>query len=1643
MASRAAPPDRVKGFHAKEASERHSLRDVSCTRLSSDLLRLYNEELHTDVVFYVGQRIFKAHKAILLARVPKFYSFIIGQLEAETISVANIEPTEINTFLQYVYSSHWNVKEREEHILSLINGDKIVSNTNQNGDAQNTVQSNTLSTEKATEASFELEDLESASELGKDLLKLFQGSLCPDVTIQIEHRCFHVHRAILCARSCYFSAMMSGHWAESSRELIHIQGINQMDMMVIMHFIYGGIIDLPKNADPGHILCIADMYGLEGLKAVAIYVLRRDYCKFFLKPVVGMQQSVLECLSIADSLGEEQLYTACMRWVEKYFVKCWSERSFANLQPDLQKKCFEYLVKSLSYRNAAFILMESEKLLSLLPSVKWAERATNLASELKEACVQYIVTHFAQIIKTENFFNLLQAQGMSSRPYLLEHILNETEKNISFQNCCSLFLALDELLDLASNNEMGFTSKIQALRDKLWTFLVQSFYAVRHSDGWKLIRPEHQQKIESAALDKGDDRRLAKKPIFTSSQQSRSRLTETKEIRLSVNRTSSKSNLSVEKKMKSESFGASGNTSTAFRNSSAKAKDDDLKSKDGKKMLTKGIKDQKQPEKNITTKPKTVLKVKTESNGTAKTETCASKGDSTVASKSLSSGRLGARPKASSDSNSQSKPRAAKSISKNLACPVKGTVNIKPANSAAESANALGSSEEQICQTASDDQTSANSSPQSCKILPNCLDSPKDLGQAVKSKSTAKMSNGSFIKKKINEVECHGGTNSISTTKNVSSAKESVTEKKKTTKCSISTAQQRPKSAPAAVSKKQGTCLPGSGACPQRSAASKQTEIKSDIKGVNKNISKNALSSNKTSAKQKVQTIKNTLSDNICSNTNHKESKQKTVTGSKSSKAANLNTRREFKDSPCALKTSWEQQMLQPNKDSAKQDDYKPSFSLENECQQILCHSSEQPSGHSEEIGVKDITISMNECCQDNSVDKQFSVAQKCMSDLCCSEQNIAEHGVSEETVTKDVENKASNEANLALNILGCNHSESKHICDSENSKCADSSSESELCSVKEVDRNYSNTNGQTGDTESPFIASQATNGHTSQRSAINAGEHYMSESSFDISIGLTIDSSESKLALHWNKHLNTLHDRESPESESVSASTSSDDIKPRSEDYDAGGSQDDDGSNERGISKCSTMRCHDFLGRSSSDTSTPEELKGYDGSLRIDVKIKKDHPSDLFRVNSTSDDEVPQKRAEIWAQRDISKSNTNKKAVNGSIPFTHEIEHLSSADETEDERSEAENAAEKALSDAALQPFQGIINLAFDDLNELDSVNLQAAANKNFSRSVLLSVDECEELGSDEGDLNTLLKRDPLTPSDVFEKITNEHSGAHHLGCSHIESTFSDVILKIECRDLQNGTLLNLDPSNEAYPKCASSEKQPSQEEGKDCIESEICSGNYTQAESDFKSQIRPCHLDLYTTETLPDSQKFFYTGNSCKSRFHDHQERDILASPSEKCSSAGHIDDFDSLAQICMYERRPSKSLSPIYEVDPGQGIEQNKNTEAKIVDFGFEDQHFVERDWILLRQLLADHGSDVDIINSVPEDLSLAQYLINQTLLLSREQSKSQGVTQVENSSRSGDIASPYDDSTSITVTSFSPDDLSSPNGEWTILELETHH
>ncbi|XP_041133385.1 AP2-interacting clathrin-endocytosis protein-like [Polyodon spathula] len=560
----------------------------------------------------------------------------------------------------------------------------------------------------------------------------------------------------------------------------------------------------------------------------------------------------------------------------------------------------------------------------------------------------------------------------------------------------------------------------------------------------------------------------------------------------------------------------------------------------------------------------------------------------------------------------------------------------------------------------------------------------------------------------------------------------------------------------------------------------------------------------------------------------------------------------------------------------------------------------------------------------------------------------------------------------------------------------------------------------------------------------------------------------------------NTLHQRGSPESDTGSVTTSSDDIKPMSEDYDAGGSQDDDGSNERGISKCSTMLCHDFLGRSSSDTSTPEELKMYDTGLRIEIKLKdKKSSAEPFHRRSMNNDDKGRKRTQAWAHQEevLMEDEACEEETTAIVKNAPEQQLSSSDEETEDERSEAEIPEEiLAPPDPSPHHFQGFVNLAFEDIAEQENEVPELQSASSFRRSVLLSVDECEEMGSEEGGGQTppCHLADSLTPSEVFEGAACDRSEPRG------KSFYSRYPLELEEGYLDG----DKEKDNELVKKgnCQSgpSDNPPGGKPQVDIEKSEstvpltenetgkppiLIEGNKLHdtpsdppaPASDVRPQERPCHLDLHQIEKYHDNGLWKNSTEALDCRKTElrlnlqeqHVKGSSLVSSEQNVSTlpAGDLDDCDRMEQTCTSDCRPSKSLSPIFEMDVGEAFEQSAAMETCIVDTqGDEDNHFAERDWTLLRQLLSDHDSSLGIINSAPEDLNLAQYLITQTLVLSRDSLNSQCKLPVDKDTfkKWAELMSPLEESTaSITVTSFSPEDSASPQGEWTIVELETHH
>ncbi|XP_047923063.1 BTB/POZ domain-containing protein 8 isoform X3 [Anser cygnoides] len=1586
--------------------------------------------------------------------------------------------------------------------------------------------------------------LEAASVLGEDLVKLYKKHCCPDINICVEGHNFQAHRAILCARSRYFAAMLSGSWAESSQEHITLQGINHIEMSVILHFIYGAILDFPDEVDVGRMLGIADMYGLDGLKEVAIYILKRDYCNFFQKPIPGKQQPVLECMAIAHSLGVESLYAACMKWVGKHFAKCLSERSFASLPPELQNNCLVTLIKSLNHKNAAFLLMESDRLINSLPQVKWTEAAVAVASRLQEECITFIVANFLHVVQSEAFHTLLQAQAMSSKPDLLELIFNAIEKSINNENSCFLLVAVDTLLDSANVKEMGFTCKIQALRDKLWVFLVQSFYAVRHTESWKLMRPDHQQKIQAAAFDKGDDRRLGKKPVFTSSQLNKSG-TESVGIRNTSwtergKKDCGRDSSTNQDKMKSDGLGASGHASSTNRNTANKtSKHEDTKGKDSKKTVSKITKDSKPGEKTASPKARAVIKTKIENNGNTKAESMPTKQDTEKTSsasgqKNSGSGKglknhegkiTGARPKVLTVTASvqiKTKP-----LKKNTGKESPSIVTVAGTSS-------------KLTNSSMDIQTASEQAeePKEDKLV------EEGKKHTVITKSSLKTSNGVTNKKKKTELEANATTSSLtkkSTGKGCNEQNAQAVLKKKGNVSSNFATQQKAQNTPTNSPKNQGPMVESpnslkSGMSPKRNEeknvvqhlvqtalpeklpSAKKKSVKQSQAPVTKAAAKTLTPKPQTPSKHgeimnnkdpKLRTAGQSVLKSQSSAQKHSRSESPVVQknmhtsehrspGQKLEKymadavAVQLHENNECssaKQSECLksmMEGSREDKSCQPDKqkllDPPENEEYKSQskslpliieetlsklhVSLQNEMEARQICEDQPAIQQNKDRKTDDNTAEFH--CQAQSTSDGYSDFSKKTNQKATASGELVEHSKATTVCIKQSDKLSSD--------MGLNHGENTSPSFSQRITNKDVTSSPEIHMEGFLSANELCDTSALTEYKSVAVALDDVSKCSTEGVRDKCAHHY-TEGIDPMETPENQENAEIPFVDHWNT--GALDPKESPESDTGSATTSSDDIKPRSEDYDAGGSQDDEGSNERGISKCSTMLCHDFLGRSSSDTSTPEELKIYDSSLRIEVKMKKEG-SDLFRVNSTSDDEIPRKKNEIWSHQGSARTNTKEteNSAFGNAQFTQEADQVSSsADETEDDRSEAENVAKNIPpSNVPTQQFQGIDNLAFEDATENNSARQEFSITKNFKRSALLSVDECEELGSDdraETHPSHQHSIDSLTPSDVFDSVSQEHHGKTFYSrySLEIEGGFLDCkqpkdrdngleksescLLPLHGTEIPEKENQGTSMTEQNCPEKVYSEASPCPGENQKvniknevAIEFQQCN---KYLDNDAKSQGRPCHLDLHQRETNVDMQK----SNSVKPveasknqvLTQEGQVRDSQAAPTEFANTdllPGDIDDYDTMAQTCMFEHRPAKTLSPIYEMDVGEAIEQRMDSETAVLDVDLEDQQFAEQDWTLLRQLLSEQDSNIGFKNSVPEDLNLAQCLINQTLFLARDGSNPQGTSQVDTFSRWTELMSPLDDSSaSITVASFSSEDCSSPQGEWTILELETHH
>ncbi|XP_031431285.1 AP2-interacting clathrin-endocytosis protein isoform X2 [Clupea harengus] len=1637
----------IREFQAKERKSRASLKKCLSRALSEDFTRLLSEEQEADVTLCVGSARLRVHRAVLLARAAHLLKGAPpGQSE---VLLQDCDAAELREFIRRVYSAdqcQGKIKGLpEEAQVNGVHAD--VPDYPDYPDSGSSIDPDTVV-------------LEPASGLGADLLALYQRGEACDISIQVGEKLFSAHRAVLCARSQYFRAMLCGSWMESSRQSITLQGLGPDEMEVLLHFMYGAILDLPSGTNISQVVVAADMLGLEGLKDVAEMVLTRNYCRFFPKPVDGVQKTVLECLSICQSIGLHNLYNSCLKWQAEHFVKCWSERSFALLPPDLQRDCLNAVIRSMTVQTAVTVLCRSEQLIGCLPEVKWARQVLSLANELQEQSLCLTVTYLPQVTHTQAFHNFRRRETFTQDPALLRKLCAAVREAVAVENCCELFVAVqqlcgdgpEEMVTLLDACGSGFSPddsqqqpeevepfrrEVRALRAKLWTFLLQSYFAVRHTRGWESLPARHRERIQAAALDKGDAKRLCKKPVLTSSQRrvkcasgpaspSESPPTH-RPLRASKppqrpSSSSSSSPAACSSNMKSDGLGTPAHTSPAGRGTAGKPSN-------GDSMRPKSDKARAPVDRSTTAKAKVAstaaAPTKPVANGTAATAARRAEASSTAnGPKGSPTGKAGAT-KDTQDKKITTMGARSKAAPSTGGATAGQNRTAKPSKPSGTSKDSPSGPKAQPTPS-----TSGSASPD------NSSGSLRTNGQSatgLRPKTQAKVIAKTTLSKSSPKAEADktSSPSNSSTVRETSRAKSGAASRP-TTATSAPRTESKGRATPAASGP---TDNPGS----RPSSASSNKKLASPKKEEEKDGSKRRVTK-PAPATAASRAAKAPAASSKPSPVSSSKATPKLKGSAEAPKAAG-----QAKGPAAAKKTA----AAAKEAASTKNSETKPQPS-----------NTEAATGH----GKPGVAPSHVE--QGNISGKPPASSEPQSSQISTS----AAGSLSTTGEASPELQKAGNQQTLIPNIPA------------QPASTADQSLSGIQTAQSQQSSQESAPVGSTRPSEGRPAPQQRSADQTNNPSS--SPPHSSRDSEAPPPAPADTPSSLASLGStpqedSWSGAPRRPQLQASPESESASAaSTSSDDMKPRSEDYDAGGSQDDDCSQGRGEGAwhCGTMRCPEFLGRSSSDTSTPEELKtcegpaGPGGALRVEVRLRGREP------DTTSEEEVAAAarrrgggaaagRPRSWlAGCDDTPTQQEAPAIDLGQMKSVPDHQLFSSDEEEEEEEEEESEEEEEMSEvevlrgreggaggvepAPAEPspqFQGIINLAFEDAAEQDNQFQPPPSTTTttacFRRSVLLSVDECEELGSEEGGVG-----------DVFETAAPPNNDS----CPPTHSTNTSQ----DSQDTEvKGVVFLTEVQESALGEARDGQDPPPQE--------------------------RPCHLDLRHTEqycsSVPSTKPPDSTRAELRLDLHEPPQQ-AASSPSQASHSpAGDFDACDRVDQSCTHSRRPSKALSPIYEMDVGEAFEQNLDAEGnadgdssvtgqqgeerepeeeqgeqenKNEDENQEDEmeneggnsRFAQRDWHLLRQLLTEQDSSLGVINSVPEDLNLAQYLIKQTLSLSRDCLADHAFLPHEKESfkRWAELISPLDESTaSITVTSYSPEDAASPQGEWTILELETHH
>ncbi|GBL93424.1 TD and POZ domain-containing protein 2 [Araneus ventricosus] len=171
--------------------------------------------------------------------------------------------------------------------------------------------------------------------------QLLDDGTFSDLTIAVDSHEFHVHKAILSARSDVFLKLLTPRFRESSINQIEIEDVSKDGVQEMLHFIYTGrLVDEVTEEVLCELFYAAEKYELWLLKKVCSIIAANNL----------NNDNVLRILSVANQHNSLKLKDMCLRYISGNTLEIQKQRGWYDLMMH-HPEMVNTIVESLSKRD--------------------------------------------------------------------------------------------------------------------------------------------------------------------------------------------------------------------------------------------------------------------------------------------------------------------------------------------------------------------------------------------------------------------------------------------------------------------------------------------------------------------------------------------------------------------------------------------------------------------------------------------------------------------------------------------------------------------------------------------------------------------------------------------------------------------------------------------------------------------------------------------------------------------------------------------------------------------------------------------------------------------------------------------------------------------------------------------------------------------------------------------------------------------------------------------------------------------------------------------------------------------------------------------------------------------------------------------